>query len=144
MKKKIILLLIVLIIVSCSSGPKKIGMRGRFFQACPGTPNCVSSMDKRRNHYVAPINYTISNEDAFKRLIVVLNSMNKVTVLKQTPTYVYVVFRTPLMNFKDDVEFYLPSFSKIIHIRSASRIGFSDMGANRKRVELIRKRFNER
>jgi uncharacterized protein (DUF1499 family) len=141
MKKISAVLVCLIFLVSCSSVPKEIGMKGQFFHNCPNSPNCVSTMEKRKGYYIAPIKYSLSKEDAFKKMLVVINAMNKVTILKQTPSYIHAVFRTPLMNFADDVEFYFPEKVQVIHLKSASRIGFSDMGVNRKRVESIRKRF---
>jgi uncharacterized protein (DUF1499 family) len=48
------------------------------------------------------------------------------------------------MRFVDDVEFLFDDTNKKIHVRSASRVGYSDMGVNRKRVEELRKLLNER
>jgi uncharacterized protein (DUF1499 family) len=47
------------------------------------------------------------------------------------------------MGFVDDVEFFLDEGANVIHVRSASRLGQSDLGVNRKRVETIRAKFNE-
>ena len=72
----------------------------------------------------------------------VVGAMNGATIIKSEPMYVYAQYRTPLMKFIDDVEFVLDAPNQVIHMRSASRIGRSDLGANRKRLELIRSRFN--
>jgi uncharacterized protein (DUF1499 family) len=57
--------------------------------------------------------------------------------------YLAATFQSPLFRFVDDVELRLDRPSGVIHIRSASRVGRSDLGKNRERVEAIRRRFNE-
>ncbi|HEY9596037.1 MAG TPA: DUF1499 domain-containing protein, partial [Cyanophyceae cyanobacterium] len=45
------------------------------------------------------------------------------------------------MGFVDDVEFFLDDNANVIQVRSASRLGESDLGVNRKRIETIRAEF---
>ena len=62
-------------------------------------------------------------------------------VITDKQDYLYVEFKSRIMGFVDDVEFYFPEES-IIHVRSASRMGYSDLGVNRKRIETIRQHFD--
>ena len=57
------------------------------------------------------------------------------------PDYLYAEYSSALFGFVDDVEFYFPPETHIIHVRSASRLGHSDLGVNRKRIEAIRARL---
>jgi uncharacterized protein (DUF1499 family) len=63
-------------------------------------------------------------------------------MVKQEPVYLYAQCRTKLLNYTDDIEFYLDEQAGVIHVRSASRLGHSDLGANRKRIEAWRQRFD--
>lgn len=65
----------------------------------------------------------------------------RVDIVTQTGEYLYAEYQTALLGFVDDVEFWFPSADGIIHIRSASRLGSSDFGANRKRIEAVRARL---
>ena len=56
---------------------------------------------------------------------------------QQESDYLYAVFTSPLMRFKDDVEVYIDESSNLVHFRSASRVGYSDLGVNRKRYEAF-------
>jgi len=50
----------------------------------------------------------------------------------------HATYKTPLVGYTDDLELLLDEDSGVLHIRSASRIGRSDLGANRKRIEALR------
>jgi uncharacterized protein (DUF1499 family) len=56
--------------------------------------------------------------------------------------YLHVEMRSLMFRFVDDVEFSLAASAGLIHVRSASRVGYSDFGVNRKRVERIRAAFD--
>ncbi len=73
----------------------------------------------------------------------VLHSLPRVTIVEATDTYIHSVFTTRIMRFKDDVEFFFPRNNDIIHFRSASRIGQSDMGKNHSRMEMVREAILE-
>jgi len=117
-------------------------MARNVFSACPDTPNCVSSMEAGTSHYVEPLRYQGDIEEAKKRLIDVINGFSRTRVLENTDTYVRATFTSFLFRFTDDVEFEIDDEKKQIHMKSASRIGYSDLGANRQRCEAIRERFN--
>lgn len=123
--------------------PSKTGMNGTQFQPCSTNPNSVSSMASKTDgtHYIEPLSYSGSLDQAQQRLMEVLQAMERVTLIKQTPQYWYFTFQTALLKFTDDVEFYFPAKEKTIQMRSASRIGYSDWGVNRKRLEQVRERF---
>jgi uncharacterized protein (DUF1499 family) len=109
---------------------------------CPKTPNCVSSVDVD-GHFIRPLHFTGSAIDAQYRLLNVLYGMKRVRVVKFEEYCIRAEFKSPVLRFTDDVEFYLEDISKTIHVKSASRVGFADFGANRRRIEMIRKRFEQ-
>ncbi|MDY6901863.1 MAG: DUF1499 domain-containing protein, partial [Cyanobacteriota bacterium] len=73
----------------------------------------------------------------------VIESEDRTKIINESPDYLYAEFKSALMGYVDDVEFYLDSSSNTIHVRSASRLGQSDLGVNRKRIETIRTKFNQ-
>ncbi len=116
---------------------------GFAFKSCPSSPNCVSSQAVDPEHAIAPIAYAESRSEALARLKRVLASMKRTAIVSERADYLHAEAKSLIFRFVDDVEFYLPDNQKVIHVRSASRVGYSDLGVNRKRVEEIRKRFNE-
>ena len=110
--------------------------------ACPKSPNCVSSQASDSEHAIASLVYTGSRADAYARLKKVLTGMKRMRIVEEKEDYLHAEAKSMIFRFVDDVEFFLPAGERVIHVRSASRTGHSDLGVNRKRVEEIRKRFN--
>lgn len=128
--------------------PSAIGsMNGRL--APPAlTPNSVSSQallypDHPQKQYanIDPISYQGDPFVAMVRLREVLEKFEHTKVIKSEPGYIYAQCTTPFMQFTDDVEFLLDQQNHVIQVRSASRLGKSDFGINRARVEIIRTRY---
>ena len=71
-------------------------------------------------------------------LKLVIRSIPRSIIIKETNNYLYAEFTSKLMGFVDDVEFYFDDDGKFIQVRSASRLGESDLGVNRQRIEEIR------
>ena len=90
---------------------------------------------------MAPLTYKATLEEARERLISVIHSMKRSEIVTAESKYVHATFHSALFRFVDDVEFSFDDQEKIIHVRSASRMGYSDLGVNRRRVEEIRRRF---
>jgi uncharacterized protein (DUF1499 family) len=109
---------------------------------CPKTPNCVSSVDTDRRHFVHPLRFSGKIEDARKNLLSILSKSKKARIVKVDDIFIHAEFTSRVFRFVDDVEFYIDDNSKLIHVKSASRVGFSDLGVNRRRVENIRKQFD--
>ncbi|PKN77140.1 MAG: DUF1499 domain-containing protein [Deltaproteobacteria bacterium HGW-Deltaproteobacteria-10] len=112
-------------------------------KTCPKSPNCVSSQSEDSGHAIAPIGYSGNRAGAVARMKKVLDSMKRTKIVAEKDDYLHAEATSLIFRFVDDVEFYFPADELIIHVRSASRTGYSDLGVNRKRVEEIRKRFNE-
>jgi uncharacterized protein (DUF1499 family) len=108
---------------------------------CPKSPNCVSSLSEDESHYVAPLAYETTLEEAREKLISVINSMKRSEMVTAEVNYIHATFKSALFGFVDDVEFLFDDHRKVIDVRSASRTGYSDLGVNRKRVEEIRQKF---
>ncbi len=111
------------------------------FAPCPDSPNCVSSFDTEAQHAIEPITFSTSAEAAQADLLAVLSSLPRAAVERSEPGYVQATFRSPLMGYIDDGEFLIDEAAGVIHVRMAARLGQSDLGANRQRVEKIRERL---
>jgi uncharacterized protein (DUF1499 family) len=111
---------------------------------CPDSPNCVSSQTIKKGHVVDPFSYKGSYSEAKEALLSIISSLPRTKIIVDNDRYIHVTFTSRLVRFVDDVEFLFDDTNKQIHVRSASRVGYSDMGVNRKRVEDLRKRLDER
>ena len=131
------------------SDPAELGVRDGRLSPPATTPNSVSSQaDLYPGHpqqayaRIAPLLFTGDAATAMKRLANLIRPMYGATVVQDKPDYLYVQFRTPWLGFVDDAEFWLDPAMRVMHVRSASRLGRSDLGVNRQRIEAIRQRFN--
>lgn len=111
---------------------------------CPSKPNCVSSLATDESHYVDPFSSYGDPAEAFDRLVEIIESHPRTEIKLRTATYLHAVFRSAILRFADDVEFTvdLGTQPQLIHVRSASRIGYSDLGVNRKRIEKLHAAFD--
>lgn len=133
--------LLVALSVASRKQPE-LGLVDGQLRPCPATPNCVSSEDKGGKAYIEPLNYSGPDEAAWadlKRAIAETGGK----VVRDDAGYLHAVYQTPLLRFVDDVELRQDTNGQVIHVRSASRVGQSDFGANRKRVERIRSAFRQ-
>jgi uncharacterized protein (DUF1499 family) len=127
------------------SRPAHLGFTAGKFAPPTWKPNCVSStVDKSDGkHFIAPIAYTGSGADAWKKLLDAVKSNPRVNVVSENAGYLYAEYKSAGMGFVDDVEFALNEKAGAIEVRSASRLGIDDFGANRKRIEAIRRVFGK-
>ena len=123
--------------------PTNIGVHSGQLAPCPSTPNCVNSQSQDAQNWIEPLNYDSTPAEAMANLKTVIQNMERTNIITETENYLYAEFTTKLMGFVDDVEFLLAPTAKVIHVRSASRLGESDLGVNRKRIETIRAKLNE-
>lgn len=111
---------------------------------CPGLPNCVVSQHQEDpSHHMDAMSFQRDGRYAFERLLQVVQRLPRTKVVAQESHYLHVEFKSALLGFVDDVEFLLDEKQKKIHFRSASRLGVSDLGANKKRMKLIKRLFSE-
>ena len=111
--------------------PTNLGVKDGRLAACPGPPNCVCSQSDRPQEKIAPLPLV-----SMAKLREVIEGMERTAIIEQTDNYLYAEFTTKLMGFVDDVEFF--NDGSAIQVRSASRLGKSDLNLNRQRVEAIR------
>jgi uncharacterized protein (DUF1499 family) len=121
--------------------PEHLGVRDGRMVPAKRTPNNVNSQaDKVADpgHYIEPLRYAGDAGQGWAALRKTVDAMPHVKVIKSDSNYLYAEFTTRLMGFVDDAEFYLDEKAGLIHVRSASRLGRSDFGVNRERIEFIR------
>lgn len=123
--------------------PDNLGFQDGKFAACPSTPNCVSSQSPDSQHQIDPLTYEGTAEQAWANLKGVVEKLPGAAIISDSGDYLYAEFTSNLMGFVDDVEFALDPEQHQIQVRSASRLGESDLGVNRKRVETIRTEFGQ-
>jgi len=111
---------------------------------CPASPNCVcSEMDPDSDSHVEPFQIPAgtSPEGAFETLADLVSPSASIEV--REPDYFHAVYKTNWLRFRDDLEARLDAEAGQIHVRSASRLGHSDLGLNRRRVENLRTSFQQ-
>ena len=110
---------------------------------CPDAPKCVSSQAQDPRHFIEPFTFDDQAAEAMLRLKEALLSEKRVTIVIEQPTYLRAEVRSLIFSFVDDVEFTLLPEQRLVQIRSSARIGYSDFGVNRRRVERIRQLFQK-
>lgn len=109
---------------------------------CPSSPNCVSSLATDKAHFIEPLSGARSAEQARLALTETLKALDRVEWNAASDRHIQATFTSLIFRFVDDVDFVILD-SGDINVRSASRVGHSDLGANRRRIEDLRKRFSD-
>ena len=118
--------------------PEDLGAKSGRLGDCPESPNCVSSFATDEGHQIDSYTLAGSAQGAWSGLNALLAAREDVEIVTNEASYLHAVFTTPLMRYRDDVEFLLREEANEIAVRSASRVGYGDMDANRNRIEEIR------
>ena len=111
---------------------------------CPDYPNCVSTQAADSEHRMKPIPFRQSAQETHQHLEAIIKAMAHSRVVTSETGYIHAEFSSLLFGFVDDVEMAIDEMEHLIHFRSASRTGKSDLGVNRKRMEQIRQAFQSR
>ncbi len=147
-------LLILLLVVACNAPePTGLGTSIRSIEGknqaalspCPSTPNCYTSFlhnGQNESQTGTPIP-VLGNKTEAKEAMLRYLMQDKATLVRQTDSYIYATYTSAIFKFVDDVELHFPN-DQFIHFRSASRVGRSDLGVNKKRIEGLRFRYLQR
>lgn len=109
--------------------------------SCPASPNCVSSRAERSEQKVDPLPAPGGAEAALERARAAIDGMKGGRVTEVSGGYLHAEFTSSIFRFRDDLELLYDAEREVFEVRSASRVGYSDLGANRKRVEELRRRL---
>ena len=126
-----------------SAKPSNLGVVDGRLAPCPASPNCVSTQATDAQHRMEPIPFTGSSDEALQQIKDVVAQMPRTRIVSVEDNYLHVEFRSAIFRFVDDVEFLVDPEAQLIHFRSASRVGYSDMGVNRRRMDKIQAAFGE-
>jgi len=152
--KRLLILLVVMVAGAIGAGragllqgsaPADLGVREGRLKPPAETPNSVSSQaalypthPQRQNADIVPLPLRGDGAVTIARIKAVVEAMPGAKVVRSDPDYLYAQFTTRLMKFVDDVEFWYDPVAQVVQVRSASRLGESDLGLNRQRVEAVR------
>jgi uncharacterized protein (DUF1499 family) len=129
---------VIYMLVKNNIVPKNIGVENGKLAKMPNKPNAVSSQTDEEDKKVEALEFKVNLEDSKEKLLKSIQDYGNAKIIKNEKNYIYVIFTTGKMKYHDDVEFYFDESTKLIHFRSASRIGYSDMGLNRERYNKLR------
>jgi uncharacterized protein (DUF1499 family) len=152
---KIVIIIIVTLIVGAilvlfvlgqmSQSGEANGLFETKLTKCPDKPNCIcTEFEADATHYIDPIVFTQSNDLGF--LSRLKNSIREMggSIQAEADNYLAFTFTSSIFKFVDDLEIRIDTDQKMIHVRSASRVGHSDRGVNKKRIEQFKKLFQSK
>lgn len=123
----------LLTLIGCAGDrPTNLGPQNGQLAMCPDSPNCVCSFETRDSHRIAPLQADLASVKA------AMQQMPRVNIITEHDNYIHAEFTSRLMGYVDDVELLADPQAGLVHVRSASRLGYSDMGVNRQRIEDLR------
>jgi uncharacterized protein (DUF1499 family) len=128
-------------VVKNSLTPSNLGVTEGKLAPVPKSPNAVSSQTDDPEKRVAPFPFKADLHTTKASIKQVLRAYGNIDIKSETEDYIHAVNTTPKMKFNDDLEFYFNEKEGVVHFRSASRTGYSDMGLNRERYNALMELF---
>ena len=111
---------------------------------CPSSPNCASSVAKSAKRQVAPFQLKPPFSKNWERLKNHVSAMDRTTVIKSSETHIHAECKSRVFGFIDDLQLQLNPETGRIDLRSASRIGYWDLGVNRRRIKTLRQSLTQK
>jgi len=140
----------MIVLVGCRPGiaylsrdKARVGLEGENLAPCPTTLNCVSSQSTNEPQRVDALGINQDPQQTMNRLIEIIKQLPQAHIVKTESHYLHATFRSKYMGFIDDVELLHSAPQKHIDIKSGSRLGLVDFGANRRRVDFLRNRLEQ-
>lgn len=118
--------------------PTNLGLHGSALHPCPSSPNCVSSDASDASHRVAAFELAAPAPEAWRAVRLAALGLPRTVIVTETSDYLHAECASAVFGFVDDLELHLRASQGLIAVRSASRLGHSDLGVNRRRVEGLR------
>lgn len=147
MHQVFLILILALGMTACSAGrPNYLGLFDGRFVACPESPNCISSFAAvdDAEHYFPPWATSDDPQQDWQQLLQLIKAESRLSIIEHDGAYLYVEARTPIMRYVDDLQWYLDEKQRRIYVYSASRLGYSDLGKNRSRMERLKSLWQAR
>jgi len=124
---------------SCAgSRPTNLGVKESRLAPCPSTPNCVSSDADDTSHLAPAFQLAVPATEGWRTVRATIANLPRTRIITETDDYLRAECSSTFFGFVDDLELHLRPAQGIIAVRSAARLGHSDFGVNRKRVEKLR------
>jgi uncharacterized protein (DUF1499 family) len=124
--------------------PSNLGIKNSRLAQCPPSPNCVSSDTAEAAHRISAFEIVVPAAEAWRLARQAVAALPRTKIVTETEDYLHAECSSAFFGFVDDMELHLRSSSNLIAVRSASRLGYSDFGVNRKRVEDLRTELTKR
>ncbi len=121
-----------------SKAPTNLGVQDGKLASCPNSPNCVSTQEKDPSQKMEPVPFEGDAANAIAKIKEALTKLPRTKIVEEKENYLRAECASLIFRFVDDVEFYVDTEAHLIHFRSAARVGRSDMGVNRDRMQKIR------
>jgi uncharacterized protein (DUF1499 family) len=135
---------LVAALVGQAPAPRGLAEPGQPLAPCPATPNCVSTEATDARHAMPAVAFADAPDAAQARARAALLAEPRTKVVLERPGYLRAEARSRLFRFVDDVEIVVDGPARVFRFRSASRVGRSDLGVNRKRMERVSRRLTQR
>ena len=127
----------IMMVIQNNRVPSELGINDGKLADMPSSPNAVSSQSADPEKRVSPIPFSGNREESIMKIKEALSLYGRIEIKDETEDYIHAVSTTEKMKYHDDLEFYFDDNAKIIQFRSASRVGYSDMGLNRERYNHL-------
>ena len=132
-------LLLSVPLLSCAGKPPtNLGVKASRLAPCPSSPNCVSSDAADSTQAIAAFSLAIPSRDAWRAVRGSVESLPRTKIISETADYLHAECTSAVFRFVDDLELHLRTAEGVVAVRSASRLGYSDVGVNRRRIEDLR------
>jgi uncharacterized protein (DUF1499 family) len=132
-------IILVMLLFSCTGArPSNLGVKDARLAPCPASPNCVSSDDVDAAHRTSPFQLAVPAAEAWRAVRATVAGLPRTKIITETDNYLHAECSSAFFGFVDDLELHLRQAQNLIAARSAARLGHSDFGVNRKRVEKLR------
>ncbi|VAW56062.1 hypothetical protein MNBD_GAMMA07-2704 [hydrothermal vent metagenome] len=129
-------------LLSCSGQkPKDLGIYNNTFSHCPVTPNCISSDATDKKHKIDFLKLNAEYKNNWQAIHNAVNTLSNTKIVTFNETYIHAECSSTVFGFVDDLQLHLRENGENIAIKSAARLGHSDFGVNKKRIEKLREQL---
>lgn len=131
-------------LLSLRGRARRLGLTDGRLSTCPSSPNCVCSDETGTSSAIESLQLAVPAADAWPLVEQAVRGLARTRIVSNSADYIHAECASSLLGFVDDLELHLRPDDGDIAVRSASRLGYSDFGVNRRRVEMLRTALRER